>query len=57
VAHERGWGRVEWSVLDWNEPALRLYQSIGAEAKTEWVLQRLTGAALARLAAEFPACD
>jgi GNAT superfamily N-acetyltransferase len=57
VAHERGWGRVEWSVLDWNEPALRFYESIGAEAKTEWVLQRLTGTALARLAAEFPARD
>lgn len=57
VAQERGWGRVEWSVLDWNEPALRLYQSIGAEAKTEWVLQRLAGAALARLAAQFPARD
>lgn len=55
VAHGRGWGRVEWSVLDWNEPALRFYESIGAEAKTEWVLQRLTGEALARLAAQFPA--
>lgn len=57
VAHGRGWGRVEWSVLDWNEPALRFYESIGAEAKTEWVLQRLAGAALARLAAQFPARD
>ena len=57
VAHERGWGRVEWSVLDWNEPALRFYASIGAEAKTEWVPQRLAGAALARLAAQFPARD
>ncbi len=53
VAQERGCGRVEWSVLDWNEPALRFYASIGAEARTEWVLQRLTGASLARLAAEF----
>ena len=57
VAHGRGWGRVEWSVLDWNEPALRFYESIGAEAKTEWVLQRLAGEALARLAAQFPAPD
>ena len=53
VAHERGWGRVEWSVLDWNAPALRFYESIGAEAKTEWVLQRLTGPALAALAHAF----
>ena len=53
VAHGRGWGRVEWSVLDWNEPALRFYESIGAEAKTEWVLQRLTGSALEALARGF----
>ena len=57
VAQSRGWGRVEWSVLDWNEPALRFYASIGAAARTEWVLQRLSGAALARLAGQFPVPD
>lgn len=54
LACSRGWGRVEWSVLDWNAPARRFYESIGAEAKTEWVLQRLSGAALERLAQAFP---
>ena len=47
----RGCGRLEWSVLDWNEPALRFYRAIGAEAKPEWILQRLTGDALRALAA------
>jgi GNAT superfamily N-acetyltransferase len=35
-------GRFEWSVLDWNEPAIRFYQALGAQAKTEWVGYRLT---------------
>ena len=42
--------RLEWSVLDWNEPALRFYRSIGAEPMAGWTVQRLTGEALARLA-------
>ena len=50
VAQERGWGRVEWSVLDWNRPAIDFYRSIGAASKNEWVLQRLDGEALAALA-------
>jgi hypothetical protein len=41
---------VEWSVLDWNEPALRFYRSLGAEPLTEWVGYRLSGAALTDLA-------
>lgn len=41
-----GCGRFEWSVLDWNEPAIRFYQSIGAKAKSEWVGYQLAGEAL-----------
>jgi len=43
-------GRFEWSVLDWNEPAIRFYQSIGAKPQDEWVGYRLTGKALEELA-------
>lgn len=50
LAEQRGWGRVEWSVLDWNQPAINFYRSIGATSKNEWVLQRLDGEALAALA-------
>jgi hypothetical protein len=42
--------RLEWWVLDWNEPALRFYRSIGALAMDEWTVQRVTGQALADLA-------
>jgi GNAT superfamily N-acetyltransferase len=51
IAVERRCARMEWNVLDWNEPAIRFYRSIGAVAKDEWTTQRLTGAALQRLAA------
>lgn len=47
IALERNCGRFEWNVLDWNEPAIAFYQSIGAEIKQEWRLCRVTGAALA----------
>jgi GNAT superfamily N-acetyltransferase len=50
IALERRCARMEWSVLDWNEPAIRFYRAIGAVAKDEWTTQRLTGAALERLA-------
>ena len=43
-------GRFEWSVLDWNEPAIGFYKSIGAEPQDEWVAYRLTGKALLDLA-------
>lgn len=43
-------GRFEWSVLDWNEPAIKFYQSLGAEPQNEWVSYRLTGQALTDLA-------
>ena len=48
---ERGYRRLEWSVLDWNQPAIGFYRSIGAVGMDEWTVQRLTGDALARLAA------
>lgn len=46
-----GCERLEWAVLDWNETALRFYRSLGAKPLDEWTLQRLTGPALAALAA------
>lgn len=48
---QRGYSRFEWSVLDWNEPSIAFYRSIGAEALDEWTGYRVTGAALAALAA------
>jgi GNAT superfamily N-acetyltransferase len=47
---ERGYGRLEWSVLDWNAPALGFYASLGATAMDEWTVHRLTGQALVALA-------
>lgn len=52
VAVERNCGRFEWSVLDWNEPAIRFYESLGAEPLSEWVGYRLEGQALLDLAKE-----
>jgi GNAT superfamily N-acetyltransferase len=51
VCAERGYRRLEWSVLDWNEPSIRFYRSIGAVGMDEWTVQRLSGDALKRLAA------
>lgn len=51
IAVENGCGRFEWSVLDWNEPAIRIYKGIGAEPQTEWVRYRLAGKALRDFAA------
>lgn len=45
-AVNEGCGRFEWSVLDWNEPAIHFYQSIGAKPKNEWVIYQLAGDAL-----------
>jgi GNAT superfamily N-acetyltransferase len=50
IALSRNCGRFEWSVLDWNEPAIKFYQSIGAKPQDEWVAYRLTGKALVALA-------
>ena len=51
VAVERGCGRMEWSVLDWNAPAIRFYTRLGAAPMEEWRICRLTGDALERVAA------
>jgi GNAT superfamily N-acetyltransferase len=48
----RDCGRLEWSVLDWNEPSIRFYKSLGAVLKSEWQIFRLTGPALHSLGAE-----
>lgn len=52
LAVERGWGRMEWAVLDWNEPALGFYRKLGAEPLTDWTLFRVTGEQLKKLALE-----
>ena len=49
VAVERGCGRLEWAVLDWNEPSIGFYKSLGARAMDEWTVYRLTGDALTKL--------
>ena len=50
IAVERGLGRLEWAVLDWNEPAIGFYRSLGAARRAEWTTHRLTGEALRALA-------
>ena len=52
LAKERNCGRFEWSVLDWNEPAIRTYDRLNARPMKEWILYRLTGKALDKLAQE-----
>jgi GNAT superfamily N-acetyltransferase len=51
ICVERGYARFEWSVLDWNEPAIAFYRSLGATAMDEWTVHRMTGPALHELAA------
>jgi GNAT superfamily N-acetyltransferase len=51
LAKERNCGRLEWSVLDWNEPALKFYESLGAVSMDEWTVYRIAGGALHRLTA------
>ena len=50
LARERGCGRLEWSVLDWNEPAIGFYRGIGASPVSGWTVYRVTGEALEELA-------
>lgn len=50
LAVTRGCGRFEWAVLDWNQPAIDFYRSLGAVAQDEWTVQRVSGAALQALA-------
>jgi GNAT superfamily N-acetyltransferase len=50
IAIERNCGRLEWWVLDWNTPAIKFYESLGAKPMTDWTVYRLTGDALTSLA-------
>jgi len=50
LAVERGCGRVEWAVLDWNEPSIQFYKSLEAKPMEEWTTYRLTGDSLMKLA-------
>ena len=52
IARERGCGRLEWACLDWNQPSIDFYRSLGAEPMDEWTVYRLTGDTLDRLASE-----
>ena len=52
IAVRRGCGRMEWAVLDWNEPALRFYQSLGARQMKEWIVHRLTPVEIDKLSSE-----
>jgi GNAT superfamily N-acetyltransferase len=51
IAVQRGCARLEWAVLDWNQPAIDFYRHLGAQPLTQWIGQRLAGEELARLAA------
>ena len=53
IAIERNCGRLEWAVLDWNEPSIEFYKSLGARLMNEWIVNRVTGESLAELAAKF----
>jgi GNAT superfamily N-acetyltransferase len=52
LAVERGYARLEWAVLDWNQPAIDFYRTLGAVAMDEWTVYRLTGEALTTAGAE-----
>ena len=51
IAVEKGCGRFQWQVLDWNQPAIDFYEKLGAKALREWITMRVDGDALERLAA------
>jgi GNAT superfamily N-acetyltransferase len=50
ICDERGYGRFQWWVLDWNEPSIEFYKSLGAVAMDEWIVYRVSGQALKKLA-------
>lgn len=52
IARDRGCGRMEWAVLDWNEPALEFYKTLDARPMKEWIVHRLTPVEIGKLAAE-----
>jgi GNAT superfamily N-acetyltransferase len=53
LAVERDCGRLEWAVLDWNEPAIKFYESLGTRLMKQWVINRLSGVELDELASQF----
>lgn len=53
LAMERNCGRLEWAVLDWNEPSIEFYKSLGARMMNEWIVNRMTGESLVKLASRF----
>jgi GNAT superfamily N-acetyltransferase len=55
IARDRGCGRMEWAVLDWNEPAIKFYLTLGAKPLEEWTVFRLTSDGIAKLAQSSPA--
>lgn len=54
LANARGCGRMEWAVLDWNEPAIQFYRKLGAQPMDEWTVFRLTDEGIAKLAGANP---
>lgn len=53
IAMERNCGRLEWAVLDWNEPSIAFYKSLGARMMDEWIVNRMTGESLENLAGRY----
>lgn len=53
IAMERNCGRLEWAVLDWNEPSIEFYKSLGASMMDEWIINRMTGESLSNLAGRY----
>ena len=53
LAMERNCGRMEWAVLDWNEPSIEFYKSLGARMMDEWIVNRMTGESLTELAGKY----
>lgn len=54
IAHERGCGRFEWAVLDWNTPSIEFYSSLGAEPLSDWTIFRMTGKSLEQFSRTSP---
>ncbi len=57
IAVDRGCGRLEWSVLDWNEPAIGFYRALGALPLDQWTVYRIDDEPLALLAEQAPPID
>jgi GNAT superfamily N-acetyltransferase len=53
LAMERNCGRLEWAVLEWNTPSIEFYKSLGAKMMDEWIVNRISGDSLVKLAAKF----